>query len=243
MTIYAQARISNPSRYFDTPDHVLSDVKLGHADKVKILKSMAVDADQKLEATSEGMAGSNPSYNAKELQSALVQLENVKDVEGGEVTNVKAAQFQRIVVVTTVDQHLNCEVAGVAFDMAENAGGKVFLLSVVPTAFDGAGLAAAGPMVTAGPHVATDDAQIIEDRREQLEELKSACGSNAETEIEVCSGQIEEVIVAYAGECDADLIIVGSPSRSWLEALLDTSFARQVTRSALCPVLVIPEPV
>ena len=61
MTNYVQARITNPSHYFETPGHVLSDVELGHEDKVKILKSMAVDADQKLEATSEGMAGSNSS--------------------------------------------------------------------------------------------------------------------------------------------------------------------------------------
>ena len=242
MTNYAYARISNPSRYFETPDHVLSDVKLGHSDKVKILKSMAVDADQKLEATSEGMAGSNPSYNAKEVQDALVHLENVKDVEGVEVTNVKAARFQCIVVVTTVDQHLNCEIAGVAFDVAESAGGKVCLLSVVPSAFEGAGLSASGLMVGAFPLLETDNTQIIEDRRDQLEELKTACGSSVETEIEVRSGQIEEVIVAYADECHGDLIIVGSPNRSWLEALLNTSVARKVTRSALCPVLVVPEP-
>lgn len=242
MTNYAQARISNPSRYFETPHHVLSDVRLGHADKVKILKSMVVDADQKLEATSEGMAGSNPSYNAKELQSALVHLENVKDVEGVEITDARTARFQRIMVVTTVDQNLNSEIAGVAFDMAENMGGMVCLLNVVPSALEGAGLAVAGTMVTAVPMVATDDAQIIEDRRDQLEELKNACGSSVDTEIEVRSGQIEEVIVAYAGECDADLIIVGSPNRSWLEALLDTSIARKVTKSAHCPVLVVPEP-
>jgi nucleotide-binding universal stress UspA family protein len=242
MTTYAQARISNPSRYFESPDHVLSDVKLTHADKAKILKTMAVDADQKLEATSEGMTGSNPSYNAKELQSALVHLENVKDVGGVEITDAQTARFQRILVVTTVDQNLNCEIAGVAFDMAENMGGKVCLLNVVPSAFEGTGLAAAGPMVTAVPLVVTDDAQIIEDRRDQLEELKAACGSSVETEIEVRSGQIEDVIVTYADECDADLIIVGSPNRSWLEALLDTSVARRVTKSALCPVLVVPGP-
>lgn len=38
MTGYAQARVSNPSRYFETPDHVLSDVKLGHADKRENIK-------------------------------------------------------------------------------------------------------------------------------------------------------------------------------------------------------------
>jgi nucleotide-binding universal stress UspA family protein len=242
MTNYAQARISNPSRYFETSGHVLNDVKLGHADKVKILKSMADDADQKLEATSEGMTGSNPSYTANELQSALIHLENVKDVEGVGTTNVQTARFQHIMVVTSVDQHLNCEIAGVAFDMAEKMGGKVCLLNVVPSPTEGAGLAAAGPMMTAVPLVVTDDAQIIEDRRDQLEELKTACGSSVETEIEVRSGQIEESIVAYADECEADLIIVGSPNRSWLEALLDTSVARQVTRSALCPVRVVPEP-
>ncbi len=242
MTSYAQARISNPSRYFETPGHVLSDVKLGHADKVEILKSMAVTADQKLEATSEGMAGSNPSYNANELQSALLHLENVKDVEGVEITNVQTARFQRIVVVTTVDQRLNCEIAGVAFDMAENMGGKVCLLNVVPSASERVGLAAAGPMVTAIPLVTTDNAQIIEDRRDQLEELKTECGSSVETEIAVRCGQIEAVIIEYAGECNADLIIVGSPNQSWLETLLDTSVAHQVTRSAICPVLVVPEP-
>lgn len=242
MTNYAQARISNPSRYFETADHVLSDVKLGHADKVSILKSMAVDAEQKLEATSEGMAGSSASYNAKQLQSALVQLENVKEVEGVEITVAQTACFQRIMVVTTVDQTLNCEIAGVAFDLAENMGGKVCLLNVVPSAFETAGLAASGPMVTAIPLVAIDNTQIIEDRRDQLEELKTACGSHVKTEIEVRSGQIEEVIVAYAEESDADLIIVGSPNRSWLEALLGSSVARRVTKSATCPVLVVPEP-
>ena len=242
MTNYVQARITNPSHYFETPGHVLSDVELGHADKVKILRSMAVDADQKLEATSEGMAGSKPSYDAKDLQTALVHLEHVKDVEGVEVMDAQTARFQRIVVVTTVDQNLNCEIAGVAFDMAETMGGKVSLLNVVPSAFEGAGLAAAAPMVTAVPPVATDDAQIIEDRREQLAELETSCGSSVATEIEVRSGQIEDVIAAYADECEADLIIVGSPNRSWLEALLEASVDRRVARSTSCPVLIVPEP-
>lgn len=242
MTNYVQARITNPSHYFETPGHVLSDVELEHEDKVKILKSMAVDADQKLEATSEGMSGSNPSYDAKDLQSALIHLENVKDVEGVEVTDVQTARFQRIVVVTTVDQHLNSEIAGVAFDVAENMDGKVYLLNVVPTAFEGAGLAAMGPMAIAVPFAANEDAQIIADRREQLAELEASCGSSVETEIEVRGGQIEDVIATYADECDADLIIVGSPNRSWLEALLGTSVDRRVTKSASCPVLVVPEP-
>ena len=67
-----------PSRYFKTSGHVLSDVKFGHADKVKILDSIAFGSDQNLEATSEGMAESKPSYTAKKLQSVLVHLEKSK---------------------------------------------------------------------------------------------------------------------------------------------------------------------
>ena len=81
MTIYTNARISNPSRYFETPDHVSSDNKLSRDDKVKVLRSMAVDADQKVEAASEGMAGTNPAFNAEDLQSALIQLAKTKESE------------------------------------------------------------------------------------------------------------------------------------------------------------------
>ena len=242
MTRYAKTRISNPSRYFETPDHVLSDSKLSRDDKVKVLRSMAVDADQMLEAASEGMADTNPAFNAKELQSALIQLAKTNEPEIAVDSSLQNARFQRIMVITTVDQDLNREIADVAFDMAEIVGGKVFLLGVVPSAFDGARLAAAGPMVTAVPLVAADNTQIIEDRNRQLAELKLESDSSVETEIEVRSGQIEQVIIEYADDCDADVIVVGSPNRSWLEALFEPSIVSRVTRSAPCLVLVVPEP-
>jgi len=242
MTNYAKMRIANPSPYFETPDQVLSDDKLSRGDKEQVLTSMALDADQLMEATAEGMTGGSLAYNAKDLQAALIQLEKTKEPEIVEHSNLQNARFQRIMVVTTVDQGLNHEIAAVAFDMAEKVNGKVFLLNVVPSSFEGEGLAAPRPMVTAVPLVATDDTQIIEDRNEQLAELRAESGSSVETEIEVRSGQIEEVIVACADYCDADLIVVGSPNRSWLEALLDPSIERRVTKSAPCPVLVVPEP-
>lgn len=236
MTTYAQARIANPSPYFEVPDQVLADEKLSHDEKERVLKSMALDADQMLEATAEGMAVGKLAYTTKDLQSALMQLKEIKELD---LTN---ARFKRIVVVTTVNQELNREIADVAYDMAEAVGGNVCLLNVVPSEFDGAGLAAAGPMVTAIPLAATDNTQIIENRKEQLLELRAESASNVETEIEVRSGQIEDVIINYADESDPDLIVVGSANRSWLEALFDTSIARKVTKSAPCPVLVVPEP-
>lgn len=242
MTTYAQARIASPSPYFEMPDQVLKDDKLSHADKEKVLQSMALDADQMLEATGEGMAVGKLAYDAKHLQSALIKLQEIKDTETPVEAEITTARFQRILVVTTVNQELNREIADIAYDMAELGGGKVCLLNVVPSEFDGAGLAAAGPIVTAVPLVPMDNTQILKDRTEQLSDLMVESASTAETEIEVRSGQIEKVIIEYADECTADLIVVGSANRSWLDAVFDTSISRRVTKSALCPVLVIPEP-
>lgn len=242
MTTYAQARIADPSPYFETPDQVLNDDKLCHEDKEKVLRSMVLDADQRLYATAEGMAVGDIVYTAKDLQSALIQLDEIKEPETADDPAQKTSRFQRIMVVTTVNQVLNREIAQVAYDIASVAGGKVHLLNAVPSEFDRAGLAASGAMVTAVPLVVTDDGQIKDDRMDQLTKLRAELDPTVETDVEVRSGQIEEVIAAYADECDANLIVVGAPNRSWLEALLGAPIAKRVTKSAPCPVLVVPEP-
>ncbi|AGI68749.1 putative UspA-family protein [Octadecabacter antarcticus 307] len=242
MTNYAKMRISNPSPYYETPDLVLKDGKLNRGEKEKVLRSMASDANQMAEATIEGMEGGDLAYNANDLQAALIQLEKSKELKTIDDLSLPNARFQQIMVVTTVDQDLNRDVADIAYDMAEVADGKVYLLNVVPSQYAGAGLMAAGPMMTSVPLIAIDNTQIIADRTQQLAELRVESGSSVETEIEVRGGQIEQVIADYADECDADIIVVGSPNRSWLEALLDSSITRRVTKSAPCPVLVVPEP-
>lgn len=241
MTTYAETRIANPSPYFELPEEVLIDEKLNHEEKVKVLRSMALDSDQMLDATAEGMAVGTLAYNAKDLQSALIQLDEIKGAVTVKGQRLTKARFQRIVVVTTVNQELNREIADVAYDMAKMDGGKVCLLNVVPSDFVGGDLATAGPMGASVSLLAADNTQMLEDRREQLLKLSIECATSIETEIEVCSGQIENVIVGYADEYNADLIVVGSANRSWLEALFDTSNARKVTRSSPCPVLVVPE--
>jgi nucleotide-binding universal stress UspA family protein len=241
MTTYAQARITNPARYFETPDCVLSDDKLSLDEKAKVLKSMALDADQMLETTSEGMTGANLAYNADDLQSALIKLEEINEPETPNGPIRQNVRFQRIMVATTVDQDLNRAITDVAFDMAETMGGKVYMLSVVPSAFEGAGLVAAGPMGITVPPIAIDNTQIIQGRNALLAELRLESGINVESEIEVRSGQSEQVIIEYANDCNADLIVVGSPNRSWLEALFGYSVANSVTKSAPCPVLVVPQ--
>jgi hypothetical protein len=45
MTRDTNSKISKPSQYFKTPQGVLSDKDLSRDDKLKVLRSMALDAD------------------------------------------------------------------------------------------------------------------------------------------------------------------------------------------------------
>jgi len=243
MTNYAKMRILNPSVYYNSPDLVLNDGKLNRSEKEKVLRSMASDARLMAESTIECTQGGDQAYCANDLQAILIQLEKFKERKAIDNQSLPVARFQRILVVTTVDQDLNREVAGIAYNLAEVAGGKVYLLNVFPLEFAGAGLMAAGPMVAAVPLIAVDNTKIIKERTRQLAELRLKSGSSVETEIEVCSGQIEQAIADYAGRCDADVIVVGSPTRSWLKALFDPYITSRVTNAATCPVLIVQETV
>lgn len=241
MTNYVKSRISNPSQYFETPDHVLSDGKLSRREKEKVLRSMAAESMQMIQAASEGMGAGEPAFKAEDFQSALKRLRDLETGESKGGSTLQSGRFQRIVVVTTVNQDLNREIANVAFDLAEITNGKVSLLSVVPPAIEGIGLATAAPMASAVAPVAVDNSQIKKDRKDLLTELKIESGRGVETDIEVRSGRIEDVVVDYANDRHADVIVVGSRNRSWLEALIKPSTASSVTKVAPCPVLVVPE--
>jgi len=238
MTLHSKTKLSKPSRYFETAAQVLNDDTKCRDDKEKILRSMALDAEQMLEATVEGMPLDSPAYDAKDLQSALIQLEHIK---GPDAPSSHDASFKRIMVVTTLDHEMNRTVTDTACNLAKAAGGKVFLLAVIPSDFELSGLAAAGPMVAAVPLGVTDETDLIEGRNKQLEALRDEMASRVDAEIEVRNGQLTQVIVEYADECAADVIVVGSPNRSWLDSLLNMSISRKVTMSAPCPVLVVPE--
>ena len=153
----------------------------------------------------------------------------------------RISNSKQIVVVATQNQDLNREIATIACDLAEISGGKVSFLSVVAPVNE-AGLAAtAVPMGSFVAPVARDADQAIKDREALLAELKADCDARIEVDIAVAYGLIEEVIGDYANEHNADVIVVGSPNRSWLEALFNPSTARSVTRTVSCPVLVVPE--
>ena len=75
------------------------------------------------------------------------------------------------------------------------------------------------------------DALIAEDDRRTMEVV-----STIETSV-----NIPGAIVAYARECDIDLIVTGTHGRGAVSHLLMGSVAERVVRSAPCPVLTVRE--
>lgn len=240
MNSYASSRISNPTDYFAKPDDVLNDGKLSHDEKQKILRSMADQAKQAIEGSAAGTVGPEPLYTLDDLQTALEKLHKIKSLTKEGAPMSQKSRFQRILVVATGNQDLNREIATVAYDLAEISGGRVSLLSVVPPIHETVGMAAAAPMVSVAP-VTSDTSRIIKDREAQLTQLQTECGAGFETDTEVVYDLIEDMIADYAKDHNADIIVVGAPNRSWLEALFKPSTALSITKAAICPVLVVPE--
>ncbi|APX10513.1 universal stress protein [Tateyamaria omphalii] len=244
MTRYAQQRIANPVYFFDAPDEVLKDDNLSLEEKEKVLQSMAVDAEQLIDATAEGMESPNQTYKAEDLRLALEKLSKTKEnaVLSKDAIQNTAQRFKRILVVTTSSQDLNRVVLDHALDLANLSGGDVSLLSVVPSDVEAVGPATALPMAGTAQVVSVDNSEVIADRKKLLAELCDTCRTGETIEIEIRSGPIEDELVVYAETWKADLIVVGSPNRSWLEGVFNPALDRHVTKLAPCPVLVVPEP-
>ncbi|MEL6565178.1 MAG: universal stress protein [Pseudomonadota bacterium] len=244
MTRYAQQRIANPVCFFDAPNEVLKDDNLSLEEKEKVLRSMAVDAEQLVDATAEGMENPSQTYKAEDLRLALQKLSKIKDTGAlaKDAVQNAAQRFKRILVVTSASEDLNRVVLDHALDLATLSGGDVSLLSIVPPDVGAVGAATALPMAGTAQVVSVDRSGIIEDRKKLLAELRGTCGADQTVDIEIRSGPVESELVAYAETWKADLIVVGSPDRSWLETVFNPALDRDVTKFAPCPILVVPEP-
>ena len=152
-------------------------------------------------------------------------------------------RFQEIIAVMTANSQLNDVVLELAIDLSRLSKGAVSLLSVVPPTMNDAGSAAAGmPMVAPVAVPSLDTSAVLQDRKRLLTELRAGKSKGETMRIEVRSGEVELEIVDFAEKAGADVIIVGSPDRSWLEGFFDPPIDRSVVKAAPCPVFVVPEP-
>ncbi len=69
--------------------------------------------------------------------------------------------------------------------------------------------------------------------------LEEELGNAGGIEKKVAMGDVVEEILAYAKECGADLIVLGTHGRKGLEKIMFGSVAEGVVKGASCPVLTV----
>ncbi|WP_306115550.1 MULTISPECIES: hypothetical protein [unclassified Roseovarius] len=83
MSTYVKDRIANPSQYYEAPKQILDDEKLSLDDKEKVLRSLADEIEQKIDAAAEGMETGDDPATTDDLRNALIELDKLRDQQRG----------------------------------------------------------------------------------------------------------------------------------------------------------------
>jgi nucleotide-binding universal stress UspA family protein len=117
----------------------------------------------------------------------------------------------------------------VASALARDYGARLVVLHVVQ------------PVVTFGEALPPDSDDLRAEARELLDRL-AVPGANILIDRRLADGDPAAVILHFARETPADLIVMGTHGRTGLGRLLMGSVAEQVARHASCPVLTLTAP-
>lgn len=136
------------------------------------------------------------------------------------------------------------KVAEDGFALAKALSAKVILLHVIaePAYYSSTAYA---PVMGFGGYVDMDFLQpdIIDNLKKAsqdfLDRSKEHLGDSA-IETLVTEGDIPDAIVAAATEQNADVIVIGSHSRKWLESIVMGSVTEKVLHHTLIPMYIIP---
>ena len=118
-----------------------------------------------------------------------------------------------------------------AAEIAKSEGAVLIVTSIARPLPSGAAAHGVGPF---------DPADAPEEHRAELvhaKELLATSEVSAEFDLEV--GEPADAIVALAERRDADLIVVGTHERTFLDRLLHGSVSQAVTQHAHCDVLIV----
>jgi nucleotide-binding universal stress UspA family protein len=94
----------------------------------------------------------------------------------------------------------------------------------------------AGPEMAAGDRAAWEEAVV---REQQAGEAVALAQAPADAEVEVVFGEVVEAILRAAEDDGADLIVVGSNDKGFVQRLLGGSVSEELARKAPRPVLIV----
>jgi nucleotide-binding universal stress UspA family protein len=95
------------------------------------------------------------------------------------------------------------------------------------------------PWGPAGPDMAGGDREQAMVREQQAGEAVASAQAPADADVEVVFGEVVEAILRAADDEDADLIVVGSNDKGFLQRLLGGSVSEELARKASRPVLIV----
>ena len=109
--------------------------------------------------------------------------------------------------------------------------------TVPPVAFGGVfPWGPAGPDMAAGDQATWEQAVV---REQQAGEAVALAQAPADADVEVVFGEVVEAILRAADDENADLIVVGSNDKGFLQRLLGGSVSQELARKAPRPVLIV----
>jgi nucleotide-binding universal stress UspA family protein len=118
-----------------------------------------------------------------------------------------------------------------AADLAEAANGTLIVTSAARVLPSGAAAHGVGPF---------DPADSPEEHREELLHARDLlAGRKVRVEFDLERGEAGDAVVALARRREADLIVVGTHERGFLDRLLHGSVSEGVSRHAPCDVLIV----
>jgi nucleotide-binding universal stress UspA family protein len=90
--------------------------------------------------------------------------------------------------------------------------------------------------MVAGDRATWEEAVV---REEQAGEAVALAQAPADADVEVVFGEVVEAILRAADDGDADVIVVGTNDKGFLQRLLSGSVSQELARKAARPVLIV----
>ncbi len=156
---------------------------------------------------------------------------------------MKTRKFEKVLIALDYDPSAN-KVAESGYSLAKAMNAEVVLLHIVvdPVFYSSADFS---PITGFGDYMGmiplqTENADGIRGAAQHfLDKVKNHLGDET---IVTCieEGEIAETIASSAKSQHADVIVIGSHSRKWLEDIVMGSVTQEVLRHAALPVFIIP---
>lgn len=136
------------------------------------------------------------------------------------------------------------KVAEAGFSLAKAIGAEVTLIHVITDPVYYSSLAYS-PIMGFGGYVDLNYSQsgIIDELKKASEEFLAQSKKHLEDaniQTQVKEGEVGETILEFAKELQADIIVLGSHSQRWLEAVVMGSATKKILHNTTVPLFIIP---